>query len=703
MSKFLFLKNIQTLQDIKKIWSRLISDSQKDKFDFMLEPKLINSFVDDIMQVSKAALEKIYEISPDRRTIKNVLKDFDLLKADLGYAISSLKMLELLIEQNFLKHSLITVIDLLQNFYVDQFVYNQKYAEIFKEFINSNQYTELLKNLPKEFAQETEYLIETQKKFYERNGIWLKGEQRQAVINLKKQIAQLEIEFESHITKDCSTITVQPSQLDGLEEEFISTLAKSAEGGYKLGVDYPTYNAVMQWAHNREVRQALYTLFVNRGFPANSKILQDLVEQRQKLATLLGFESFASLVLSEQMAQSDDTVKSFLIDLFNKAQLKVDNELNLLKSNLPDSVVLSNEGKICPWDFTYLKAQYKKKNLEVNEQEISKYFPFEHVLEQTCKILGNFFDITFQIEKQNLWVKDLPVLTVLDKKNIIGYIILDLFPRQGKYSHACQETFIPSLRNFGTIQDISKEDKENINNLIAATVVVANFTKPTAELPALLSRTDVITFFHELGHALHAIFGKTNYAAFSGTSVKHDFVETPSQVLEELVWNKTILKALSCHYKTNKPLDDEIINKIIKLKHFDSGDWIQRQSFLSMYSLEVFSKIHNVNKLYVDLYKDWRGYLEEYKDDHFYASFGHLTGYSALYYSYLWAKILALDIVNKLNFNQLSKHSIAHGYRTKILEAGGSINPLVLLCNFLGRQPNSDAFFKDLGIEVDEV
>ena len=292
---------------------------------------------------------------------------------------------------------------------------------------------------------------------------------------------------------------------------------------YRLGTDYPTFIPVMENCTVESTRHALWKIFVNRAYPRNSVVLKEIIALRDELATLLGFASYAHFNLDDEMAKNPETVDRFLDEIIIKCQPKVKQEIDLLLASLPVGIRLTDDGKMLPWDVSFIKESYKKRYLDIDEQKIAEYFPLEHTLSQLLDIYEQFFSITFKpVQLSGLWHKDVTGIAVFDAagKQLLGYLILDLFPRPYKYTHAC-EICIVKARNVQNVR------------FPAVAVVLANFSQPTATRPALLQRSAVRTFFHEFGHALHEVLGATQLASLAGTNVKRDFVEMPSQMLEE--------------------------------------------------------------------------------------------------------------------------------------------------------------------------
>jgi thimet oligopeptidase len=293
-----------------------------------------------------------------------------------------------------------------------------------------------------------------------------------------------------------------------------------------------------------------------------------------------------------------------------------------------------------------------------------------------------------------MWHDDVRLIEVFDKNNKqLGYLFLDLHPRPNKYTHAAHGNIVPGI----TLPDGSR--------LPVVSVVMANFPKPSKDKPALLMREDVRTFFHEFGHAVHSLLGATQMGSFAGTSVKTDFVEMPSQMLEEWLWDKDILKKISSHYKTGQPLPDGMIENILALKRYDAGNFIARQIMLAKYSLDLHKKgaDKDPEKLWFALAEQLLPHLYAGPEYRAYASFGHLTGYGAKYYGYLWSKVFALDLFDTIKKQGLLNPEIGAKYVQEVISKGGSVDPNILLVNFLGRAPSQEAFLKDMGLDHNKI
>ncbi|MFC1841785.1 M3 family metallopeptidase [Candidatus Dependentiae bacterium] len=661
------LSNIKRKEDISKLFPKQAHE--------------ITYLVANTLKEAQEKIDAIIAIKPGNRTFENTAKALDnisLCNASILY--SSLSVLKMLSPQEDIRKAAEKGMLEMQKFWIDAMSNNVSLYKSFKTYADHI--------APKEnLSEEQRYFIEKRIKAYKHAGLDLPEEKQQEVKRVKKELGTLGLQFATNIAESKNSIAVSQDQLKGLDTAFIDSLEKDSDGNYILGVDYPTYFNVMENCEIEETRKKLYLAFNNRAYPENDDILRSIIQKRDELAKLLGFASYAHLDLDDQMAHNPETAQDFLDSLYEKASHKEAKEFELLIKNLPQSVTLTEDKKIKAWDLRYIKNQYKKKHLAIDEQKIAEYFPAKETIDELLKIYEQFLQITFKIsDMPNLWHQEVKLVEVHAKKDneLLGYLLLDLYPRDNKYNHACKMTIIPSIKDGGP----------------AVCIVITNFPKATTTKPSLLTLQDVETFFHEFGHALHAILGKTAIASFSGTNVKTDFVEVPSQMLEEWLSDKEILKQISGHYKTGVSLPDETIDKIIKLKKFDSGDSLQRQCYLSCLALNYFNGDLNKNPktIYQKLTKAMRPHIAYDPNDNMFASFGHLSGYGAKYYSYMWSKVFALDMFSEIKKHGLLNPDIGQKYVEQVLSKGGSQDPNKLLETFLGRKPNENALLDNLGL-----
>jgi thimet oligopeptidase len=472
---------------------------------------------------------------------------------------------------------------------------------------------------------------------FNKNGMDLTAEDRQKFQEMQLEINAIAAEFDLNISAFNSKIAVTKQDLEGLPETFIENLEKDHESNYLLG-DNPTYFRVMAYAKLENTRKIVKDVATNKAYPQNYLILEKLVNKRDELSKLLGYKNYAEYDIMGEMALNPENTSAFIRDLEQNLQILAEKDYLGLITNLPESVKLTPSGKLYTYDLLYITNEFKKTNFTIDELEISSYFPMEKTMNGLLNIYSQIFSVNFE-EISNpgeLWDKSVKAISVKKDNNILGYIFLDLFPRDGKYSHARVLSLQPSTGEIGSGSYVP-----------GAIIVICNFQKPAKDTPALFTRSELNNFFHEFGHALHGIFINTpqsflfnsEMAMTYGLPVKTDFVEVPSELFEKWLSNKDILKNLSSHYETNQQLSDELLDKIVQYEKFNNGIYYAQQLILVSLSLELYSigKIvaDDVHRLYQKYSLKYRPFLEYNSNDHYPASLTHLNSYGAKYYSYI--------------------------------------------------------------------
>ena len=638
--------------------------------------------VAETMNDARERISALVVLPAERRTFANTAHEIDRVAANLHVMTKVVWTLHNVSPDASLREAAQEALPRLQNFSLDMLENNPEVYRALKEYAD---------NVPAEplTDEEKKYLADTLKKF-EKQGMALPAEKQHEVRELKKEIARLCLALDTNIMNDNRTVTVTEDELRGCSPDFIAGLQRDSHGMYVVGVDYPTYFTVMDSCAVESTRKALWTAFNNRAYPANEQVLKDLIAARHAWAQALGFTSYAQGELADEMAQSPEMVCAFLAELFKRSAAKTAEEVAALKAELPESVTLTPDGRFKPWDVRYVQAQYKKKHHAFDEEKIKEYFPMEKTLKEMLDVYRQFFGVEFRQEPvPGLWHPDALYVGVYDQDgSMLGHILLDMYPRPNKYSHGCMECIVPAVRG---------DDGSYHPPVI---IIITNFTQPTADRPALFSQEDVFTLFHEFGHAVHGLFGATRMAAFSGTNVKLDFVEMPSQMLEEWLYDPVILKKMSGHYITGEPLPDGLIASMIQLKKCGSGLFARRQVMQGLLSLALFEEGADKHPAHVHkaLFEEIMGdYIAYDGANNFHASFGHLAEYGSRYYCYMWSKVYALDMFNHIKKQGLLNNEIGRKYIEHVIGKGGSSEPEKLLLDFLGRQPDMEAFFEDFG------
>lgn len=653
---------------------------------FPRNAEYIERAVDIYMDDVRSLIEQLKNIPDCERTFENSIKLDDYISnlSDLSLFRNVLNIIKSLHPECKMREAATAQILRISRFFADLHA-DKSFWHVFKAYMMDGAFKE-------ELSQEQRYHLDKIQTNLRLSGIDLPDEQLKRLTAIKKELADLTLLFAKNIDEDECFITVDEQELDGVSPEFIATLKKDEQGNYMVGIDNPTISQILDHATNAGMRKRFCIALNNRAYPANVEVLEKIVAKRHELAQLLGFTSFAELSLERQMVKSPERAAVFIDNIIEHANIKAQIEFDELIAHLPEGITLSSDGKMYPWDVRYCKTWLKKQYYNIDERMIAEYFPVAHTLQGMLDIYAAFFSLRFQAEQINdLWVDDLTLLTVYSENQDrpIGYIILDLYPRADKFSHAACNTIIPATY------------QKDGTPTIAVAQIMANFPSAQGDKPALFTRSDVITFFHEFGHALHALLGRTVLASASGLHVKTDFMEMPSQMLEEWMRDGAMLKKISRHYMTGEQLPDELLESMHRLHNFNTGTWVQDQARLASFSLKLFGPeqpIDSIDALWARLTQDIiknRVYMPE---NRYYTSFLHLTGYGAKYYGYLWSQVFALDLFNEIKKHGLLNPEIGKRYVTSVLGRGGSADPYDLITDFLGREPSADAFFKDMGI-----
>lgn len=637
------------------------------------------------MESLKKDVEKFLAIPADQRTFENTAQALDIMLAQSDLAILNrvFRVSGMVYPSSSIRAAVYDAVIRINDFFRDEISMSQPMYQAWKWYFQNIAPTESL-------TEKQRYFVEYLDKQFKRDGLDLLVAQQKQLKALEKELAILALDFEGAIAQSKLYISATEKELDGLDADFIANLKRDETGNYVVGVDYPTYYRVMEQCNDQNTRARLWHQFMHRGYPENKTRLEKIIALRDELAKILGYSSFAAYELEQEMVQTPERAQQFLHEILPPAIAKEGKEVALLRELKTDNVTVTADGKLYPWDSAYLKYQYKKQNFSLDEQEVSLYFPLEHTIDRLLNIYTTFFGVDFEhVTFACPWADDVTMLAVKSSatQQILGYLILDLFPRENKYSHAMQVPIISS-----TYYSDGKPT-------IALSIVLANFPRPTATKPSLLSYKNVSTFFHEFGHALHALLGRNEQALLAGTETKRDFVEMPSQMLEELLYDREILQKVSAHYQTGQPLPDTLIDALVALKTFESGYFIARQCKFALMALAYFASgpIKDVEAIQKQIHKLTRKYTVYIDDDADYATLNHLTGYGSRYYGYLWSKVFAMDLFAEIKKEGLLNPAVGRRYVQTILAPGGSKDPNVMLHEFLGREPNQEAFLRDLG------
>ena len=547
-------------------------------------------------------------------------------------------------------------------------------------------------------AESARLLKETYEGFV-RNGALLEGQERESLKSISEKLSKLSLSFGENVLKETQAFELHVAdaeELAGLPEATIASAASLAKEkgkqGYVFGLDMPTYISIMKYADNAALREKMYRAYGTRAAKDNEynneQNIQELVNTRLAKAQLLGFDSHAALTLSKRMAKTPETVLSFLSDLKVLAKPAAEKDLNAVQKFASNA---GHQGEVKPWDFSYWSEKLKKATLNLDDNLLKPYFKIENVLAGVFEISTKLYGLSF---KKNVSIatyhEDVDAYEVYDKDGeFLSLLYTDFFPRAGKRAGA----WMTSYRSMYSL------DGQVVRPHIS---IVCNFTKPTADKPSLLTFNEVTTLFHEFGHALHGMMARGTYPSLTGTSVYWDFVELPSQILENWCYEPEALALFAKHYETGELLPKEYVDRIVESQQFMEGYATLRQlnfGYLDMtyHGLtgpmeDAVADFERAATADTQLFSPVEGTLSS-------TAFSHIFqgGYSAGYYSYKWAEVLDADAFERFKEEGIFSEAAANGF-AEILSSGGTVAPDELFKKFRGRDPKVDALLKRAGI-----
>lgn len=652
-----------------------------------IAPNHFKPAFDTLISQTKNEIEKIIN--------NNEQPDFNNTIVALERANNKLNRLYLILENlnhaetnKELQTAVKDIIPLYTDFSNDILLNSKLFSKIKKVYQSTD-----LKTLDKEDAR----LLEKTYKDFERNGANLSESDKLKYREITRELARLSVEFREHVLAETNNYILHirnHADLSGLPENVIAAAAEEAKNreleGWVFTLQIPSYLPFMKYANNRELRKQIYIAFNQRGFTDNEndnkEILKRIVELRINKSQLLGYNTYADLVLCERMAESTGKVETFLNDLLIASLPSGKREYqeiqNLAKELGADFVVEA-------WDWGYFAEKLKKQKFDIDDEMTRPYFQLENVEKGVLGLASTLFGLSF---KENslipVYHKDVKALEVFDEENdFIALLYLDYFPRSGKSGGAWMTEFQQ--------QHISSNGIEQRPHVS----LVFNFTKPTEKSPSLLTYNEVTTLLHEFGHGLHSILSKCKYEELSGTSVYQDFVELPSQMLENWADQKEWLDKVSVHFETGDKIPAEMVQKIIDSKNFLSGYMSLRQLSFGMLDL----KWHTLTEAYQgDIIEfeenamDPARILPKVSGTCMSPSFNHIFGggYAAGYYSYKWAEVLDADAFAYFKEKGIYNKDVAHSFKENILSRGGSEHPMELYIRFRGKEPTIEALLE---------
>ena len=538
---------------------------------------------------------------------------------------------------------------------------------------------------------EEKRLLEWTLRDYRRDGFELPIEERERVRELKQRLVELSVAFQRNIDAWDDAILVSREELAGLPDAYIQGLKTEQRNGdtlYRVSLDYPEMYPFLDNAESEDARRELMVKNYLKGGEANIGVLEEAIAVRDELAQLLGYESWAAYVLELRMARTPANVSAFLTELNEKVTPKRERDLQAMREAKRSHTGL-DDAEVQLWDWRFYHNYLLKTKYAVDDFEVAKYFPLDAVLAGLFDAMQTLLGVRFEpVEPANAWHPDVKLYRIVDSVSgeEVAHFFMDLFPRPNKYGHAAAFTLIGgrALPDGGYQQPVS--------------AIVANFTKPTETQPSLLRHSEVVTLFHEFGHILHQTLTRAGRLRFSGTRTETDFVEAPSQMLEHWVWRPEVLAGFSRHVETGEPLPHDLLEALIAAKNLDSGVFAMRQLYFATLDMAYHAEGARKDTTAIARRLHPISGFAAPEGTHWQSGFGHLFGYDAGYYGYKWSEVFADDMFTRFEAAGPQNQALGLEYRRTVLERGGAVDGDVLVRDFLGREPNSEAFLKNLGL-----
>ncbi|MBN2104466.1 Zn-dependent oligopeptidase [bacterium] len=643
----------------------------------------VNGAKDQAVVKMKTGLESIYAIPQQERTFDNTLKALDSLYDEFNTVWSSVYLMAYTHPDDALRNAC------------------NEANVVFEKFSNALAMDEDLYNAVKAYSEtkEAKFLSGYKKKFldetmrdFRRNGFGLPKAKRDTLKILKDKITEISNTFSKNIREYEDSLIVGEEDVQGLPEDYKKARVRQ-DGTYEIDLTYPSYIPFMEYSESDSARNALYLKFTNRAKDTNLNVLDNLLNHRQKMIDVLGYKTYADYRLETRMAKESETVWDFENQLRNKVMEKAKIDYKELLQAKREFTGDPSADKIYSWEKSFYNTLLLRTKYNLDPEEVKQYLELDRVLEGLFTVTQTLFDVTYQeVEDAPVWHEEVRMFDVYQDGKMIGRFYMDMFPRKNKFSHAAC---------FGLVKGRQTEKGYQL----PSAAMVCNFTKPMDEKPSLLSHDETVTFFHEFGHLLHNILTRSPLSSYAGTNVERDFVEVPSQLLENWAWDYSSLKRFARHYETGEVLPRTLFDRMIAAKNVNSGNNTLQQIYYGMLDMTFHDKYNpngpvSTTQVVKDLQNEVT--LFPYVDgSHFHASFDHLTNYAAGYYGYLWALVYAQDMFSVFEEQGILDKTTGKQLRDKVFAKGGTEDPKILVKDFLGRESNQKAFLKSLGLKTD--
>jgi thimet oligopeptidase len=524
----------------------------------------------------------------------------------------------------------------------------------------------------------TRYYVQRQLLEFQLAGVDRDAATRERLKKLNDQLTGEQSLFDRNISDgELSIVVNDKSELAGVPQDYIERHKPGADGKIHITTSYPDVFPVLKFATSDALRQRLTAAYMNRAYPKNRDALKNMMRTRYEIATTLGFASWADYSAKDKMIGNGSNIAAFIKEL---------DAITLPVAQRETAMLLAEKQKLHPgateiWDYEnwYYPELVRRAKFNFDSQTVRPYFPYKQVEQGILATAAKLFRVTFRREPNApSWDAAVETWDVFDNGTAIGRFYLDMHPRTGKYSHDAEFPLLDGVRG----------------QQLPEAALICNLPEPTASDPGLMEIADVETFFHEFGHLMHHILGgRQQWAGVSGISMEGDFVEAPSQMLEELIRSPVVLATFAHHYKSGQPIPAELVARMNRASAFRRAGGVASQNAYSAISYDVYKTKPDDVDLDQVTEDDLRRYatFRESPGEHFYASFGHLSGYSSAYYTYMWDKVIAEDFYAQFDAANPVAGEVPMKYRHLVLEPGGSMSANDLVKAFLGRAQNTAA------------
>ena len=514
---------------------------------------------------------------------------------------------------------------------------------------------------------------------YRRAGVDKDEATRERIAALRDELVAIGQEFGRNIREGRRSIQVDgPGDLAGLPQDWIDAHQPDESGRITITTDYPDYIPFMEYAKNGELRRKLYLEYNNRGYPENAEVFSRLLEKRYELAQLLGYASWAEYITEDKMSKSPETVQGFIDQLDAAARPAAQRDLAELLERKREDDPTADE--VFDYEKSYYSNLVKAENYDFDSQVLRAYYNYPEVKEGILDLCATLFGVEFKrVPDAPVWDPTVERYEMYEDGVLKGRFYLDMHPRDGKYNHAAQFPLVTGIEG----------------RFVPEATLVCNFPQPDENGLALMAHDQVETFLHEFGHLLHTLFGGHHrWADQSGIATEWDFVEAPSQMLEEWAKDVKSLQTFARHYQTGEPVPAELVHNMERAQNFGNGTYVTQQNFYTAISLYAHNRKPSevdMDELVPELQARY-GVFAYVPGTHMYASFGHLNGYSAMYYTYMWSLVIAKDLFSEFDPTDMLNAETATRYRRQVLEPGGTKDAEDLIEGFLGRPYGFESF-----------